>query len=98
MKLSQSLSSSIVTGSRGTREMHYRSAHFGPDTLRTMAAALNEAWADAQKVFAGLTAGLCLPAMAAAVLEAAARGERDPVRLRQAALSGIGGDCPKTRH
>jgi threonine/homoserine/homoserine lactone efflux protein len=78
--------------------MTHRSAHFGPDTLRTMTAALNEAWADSQKVFAGLTAGICLPAMAAAVLEAAARGERDPVRLRQAALSGLGGECPMTRH
>src|SRR5450755_3795592 len=35
--------------------MQYRSAHFGSDTLRTMTAALNEGWADAQNIFAGLS-------------------------------------------
>ena len=63
-----------------------------------MTTAVNDAWADAQKVFAGLTAATSLPSMAAAVLEAAAHGERDPERLRQAALSGLGGQCPVTRH
>jgi hypothetical protein len=64
-----------------------------------MTEALNGAWADAQGIFDDLSADLCLPAMAAAVLEAAADGERDPMRLRQAALSGLGGEWqPVTWH
>jgi hypothetical protein len=58
-------------------------AHFGPDEIAAMDAALSAAWASLpadRQTEAGRLA------MAQRILKAAVRGERDPMRLHAAAL------------
>jgi hypothetical protein len=58
--------------------------HFNPETIKIMQIALDDAWAS---LLPHLRAQTSKTALAMTILEAAAEGERDPVRLRTRALT-----------
>ena len=63
-----------------------KSAHFDLDTVALMRATLDEAWASLQPQ---QRATMQKTTLAVRILETAAQGERDPLRLLDAALSEL---------
>jgi hypothetical protein len=60
-----------------------KGAYFDPDTVQILKTVLDEAWASLVPDQQALTTR---SEMAGRILDAAARGERDPVKLKTAAL------------
>jgi hypothetical protein len=64
---------------------------YEPETIELLRAALDEAWASLSAAQQSQTTKTVL---ATRILKLAARGERDPVRLRTAALTGALASAP----
>ena len=63
-----------------------KGANFDPETVSLMRAALDDAFS---KLPVALRSGAVKSKLAVRILERAARGERDPIRLRTAALLDV---------
>jgi hypothetical protein len=73
-------------GSERDKEQGVRTGGFDPETITLLTAALEEAWSiipERQR------RGLPQSMLAERILRTAARGERDPARLRASALVGL---------
>ena len=62
---------------------HARGGSYDPETIEVLRSALDEAWASLSSARQSLTSKT---ALAERILRLAATGERDPIRLRTAAL------------
>jgi hypothetical protein len=79
-----------IEGKIGVFMFKHAGAHFDPETIALMDAVLDEAWAS---LLPHQQDEISRIDLAKRILNAAARGERDPKRLRAFALNGIGAEA-----
>jgi hypothetical protein len=70
--------------------MPFRDAAYDPETLALMAAALDAAWREVRsRQLTKASADHARGEMAAAIFAAVAKGERDPLRLKNCAFRSV---------
>jgi hypothetical protein len=70
-------------------ENTFPDAHFDPETLALLVAVFNEAWAEMVEEGYVANPGYARHWAASRIMVAAARGERDPARLKAIALGMV---------
>jgi hypothetical protein len=81
---------------KGDRHLNFPNAHYEPELLKLMTDALDAAWRDQQRASDDIAGRAMRTAMAFQIMTAVSAGERDPERLKLAALSAAAGhtlDC-----